>query len=193
MKKFALLVTLLFAATLFAQTPHKATPHVPKWTRWQITPTVSVQYDPTLWKLATFETPTHDGPQVLYPLDKDKAIRTDIALSVTVIKDDSLFAPDIIASRVAKTEADETTTDLALKEYQAGEEYGVLYAFTGQNDKGDSFVIGRWSFAGDKLDIKSHTIVEFEGVIPIEKSSDDILKAMDSVIQTYQIKPLPKK
>ena len=168
-------------------------PRVPKLARWQVTPTVSVQYDPTVWKMATFETPEHDGPQVLYPMKADKSLRTDVALSVQVIKDDTLLAPDIIASRIAKTESNDDTEELALKEYQAGEEYGVLFAFTAQNDKGDPFVIGRWSFAGDKLDIKSHIVVEFEGVIPIEQSNDDIWKAMDAVIQTYRIQPLPKK
>lgn len=185
MKKFAaLLVTLLFTVTLVAQTK----PSVPKWTRWQITPTVSVQYDPSVWKLATFETPDHDGPQVLFPLAKDKSLRTDIALSVNVIKDDKLFAADIIASRIAKTQDGKDVDTLALKEYQAGEEYGVLFAFTAQNDKGDPFVIGRWSFAGDKLDTKSHLVIEFEGVIPMEKSNDDIMEKMDAVIQTYEIK-----
>ncbi len=197
MKKFALLLTLLFAVTLVAQTkptPHITNPpHVPKLTRWQITPTVSVQYDPTVWKLATIETPEHDGPQVLYPLAKDKTLRTDVALGVQVIKDDTMFAADIIASRVAKTEAQDGVERLALNEYQAGEEYGVLFGFTAQNDKGDPFVIGRWSFAGDKLDIKSHTVIEFEGVVPMALSNDGMMEKIDSVVATYQIKPLPKK
>ena len=183
MKIAALLVTLLFAVTLAAQTK----PSVPKWTRWEITPTVSVQYDPTVWKLGSIE-----KQPVLFLMAADKTIRTNVALSVMVLKDD-LTAPDIIASRVAATQERKDVETIALREYQAGEEYGVLFAFTAQNDKGDPFIIGRWSFAGDKLDIESHIVIEFEGVISMVQANDDIMSKMDAVIQTYQIKPLPKK
>jgi hypothetical protein len=185
MRRFAALL-LLLSAVAFAQT--KPSPSVPKWTRWQITPTASVQYDPTVWKLATFESPDHDNPQVLLLMKPDKSLRTDIALSATVLTDEKLFAPDIIASRVAATQDQKDVDTLVLKEYRAGEEYGVLFAYTAENDKGDPYVIGRWSFAGDKLDIKSHTVIEFEGVIPMAKSNDDVMEKMDSVLQTYEIK-----
>jgi hypothetical protein len=187
MKKFAaLLVTLLFAVTLVAQT--KPTPSVPKMTRWQITPTVSVQYDPTVWKLGAIESDDHRKQPVLFLMAADKSIRANVALSVMIITADDMAAADIIASRIAATQDRKDVETLALKEYQAGEEYGVLFAFTAQNDKGDPFVIGRWSFAGDKLDTKSHIVIEFEGVIAMALANDDVMEKMDAVIQTYEIK-----
>jgi hypothetical protein len=180
MRKLALLpLLLLLTVSLFAQTPKLAV--------WQVTPTASVQYDPTVWKLATIDNPDHDNPQVLFLMGKDKDIRPDVAISVTIIPVDKLSAADIIASRVAKTEENESVTELALKEYRAGDEYGVLFGYT-QSVEGKDYVIGRWSFAGDKLDTKSHSVVEFEGVIPITKDNDGILTQMDAVIKTYQIK-----
>jgi hypothetical protein len=199
MKKFALLLIVLLTASLFAQT--KPSPNVPKWMRWQITPTASVQYDPTVWKLGTIESPDHDNAPVLFLMNKDKLPRADVALSASVIESDDMFAADIIAQRIAKTEDEKGVTEITLKEYQAGEEYGVLFAYTTTNTSNNDYVIARWSFAGDKLDTKSRQVIEFEGVIPILKDNDDILEKMDAVIKTYQIKelvpdgavPLPKK
>src|SRR5271154_2481793 len=118
----------------------------------------------------------------------DKAPRTDVALNVTIIPTTDMDAANVIASRVAKTQGEKGVATLTLKEYQAGTEYGVLFAYTATNDKGKDFVIGRWSFAGDKLDIKSLSVIEFEGVVPIAAENDDIMQKMDAVIKTYQIK-----
>jgi hypothetical protein len=194
MKKFALLLTVLLTASLFAQTA--PTPAVPKMARWELTPNASVQYDPTVWKLGTME-----SSPVLFLMDKNKLPRADVVLSATLIDSDEMYAADIIAIRIAKTEDEKGVTEITLKEYQAGEEYGVLFAYTATNMAGADYVIARWSFATDKLDTKSHSVVEFEGVIPIRKDNDNILEKMDAVIKTYQIKglvpdgavPLPKK
>jgi len=183
MRKLALLPLLLLAVSLIAQTA-KPSPGVPKLAVWQVTPTASVQYDPTVWKLGTM-----DDSQVLLLMDKDKAPRADVALNVTIIPaTDEMDAAGIIASRIAKTQDEKGVATLSMKEYQAGDEYGVLFAYTAQNDKGRDFVIGRWSFAGDKLDTKSHSVIEFEGVVPISKENDDIMSKINAVIQTYKIK-----
>jgi hypothetical protein len=189
MRKLTLLsLFLLLTISLIAQTA-KPSPSTPKLVVWQVTPTASVQYDPTVWKLATIESPDHDNPQALFLMGADKVIRPDVALNVTVIPTtDKMGAADIIASRVAATEDEKGVTRIALREYQAGDEYGVLFAYTAQNDKGVDFVIGRWSFAGDKLDTKSHSVIEFEGVVPIATANDDIMGKIETVIKTYQIK-----
>lgn len=189
MRKLTLLpLLLLLTVSLFAQIA-KPSPAFPKLVVWQVTPTASVQYDPTVWKLGTIESPDHDNPQVLFLMTADKVIRTDVAINVTVLPTtDKMAAADIIASRVAKTQDDKGVATIALKEFQAGDEYGVLFAYTAQNDKGAGFVIGRWSFAGDKLDTKSRSVIEFEGVVPISKDNDDIMAKIIAVIKTYQIK-----
>jgi hypothetical protein len=184
MRKLTLLsLLLLLTIGLFAQTPA-----VPRVAVWQVTPTASVQYDPTVWKLGTIESPDHDNPQVLFLMAADKVIRTDVAINVTILPTtDKMQAADIIASRVAKTQGEKGVATVALKEYQAGEEYGVLFAYTAQNDKGADFVVGRWSFAGDKLDTKSRSVIEFEGVVPMSKDNDDIMAKIIAVIQTFKI------
>jgi hypothetical protein len=181
MRKLTLLpLLLLLTVSLFSQTA-KPSPAIPKLAVWQITPTVSVQYDPTVWKLGTT-----DNSQVLLLMGEDKAPR-NIMLNVTILPTDKLSAADVIASRIAATEDERGVAELVTKEYQAGDEYGVLFGYT-RNVDGKDYVAGRWSFAGDKLDTKSRSVIEFEGVIPIAKENDDIMSKMNDVIKTYKIK-----
>jgi hypothetical protein len=207
MKKFAaLLATLLFAATCIAQTaalpktlpPDEPTPTGVPLKTWQINDQFSLQYDPSVWVLAT-ETANGDKSPQLYPLyTDDKGVqqhRLDAMLRVIVVTNPNHTFTETVEHAYKGMLAREDYVPLDFGEFPGNTEKAVFFAFM-QTFKDDPrvYVINSYVFAGTSNDPNCHTTVIFEGMFPAEEIGSGkeydrtLLGQMDAVVKTFAIK-----
>ena len=208
MKNITPLSIVLFAATCFAQTealpktlpPDEPTPTGVPLKTWQINEQFSVQYDPSIFVLAT-ETANGDKAPQLYPLFTDaKGVqqhRLDAMLRVLVVTNPNHTFTEMVEHAYKGIISREGIVPLEFGEFPGHTEKAVFFAYM-QTFKDDQrvYAVNTYVFAGTTNDPNCHTAVIFEGMFPAEEIGSGkeydrtLLGQMDTVVKTFNIKVL---
>jgi len=200
MKRTLLLILTMLASTLCLAQDAKPSPAVPKWQRWAVNDSASVQYDPAVWALSTVEQEGEATP-TLFLLGKDGK-PTDTFIQVKVFtQPDKTFKEMFTHAREGALAVD-GTLEMELSGFVSQTEKGVFFSYMKALSKG-GVVVSWYAFPGETSDISSHTSIVFVAVFPMSAIDEagDNFKPIDAVIGTFTIKravpdnpvPLPKK
>src|ERR1035437_2233533 len=190
MRKIALLLTVLFAVTLFAQNTVSPKPSagIPKLTTWHVNDAYSLKYDPKVWMQTATKGDNGETIPALFLIGPDGKPNQDFLIEAVVFSEPNKLFDEMFAHAHNGILAEKGTMQMKLSEFHGKTENAVFFSYT-QTAEDVATVISWYAFPGETNNMKSHTAIVLVSLFPAKSATVNInpFDPIEDVIRTFTI------